>query len=569
MNNEKFSSIDTETIKGKCKVVCNENEGIFVNTFDDVMDFIFSKCNKKIVTYNVDYDVLAILKYLPKYCFEDILMFGITKYKQYVINYEKQGKECIVTYRRQQRFLYDVMQFFNSSLDVASQKFLNEKKIDISLEGITKFIHNKNNKVIEYCIQDAKLTLKLWGFLQAKFKALKINSNRPLSLAFLSYNYFKHYFKKEKITRTCNDYFQLGYYGGRFEILQRGYFRNACLYDLNSAYPSAINQLYSLNGAEYVKNENITKDTIYGLFYLELDFREFLFLPLPLRQGNGKIIFPYGQFRGYYTLEDIKLLDKYHYKYKILENICVHNEKKKIIDINYYYTLRKKKVQLDYVLKIMLNSLYGKFAQKTNKKFFKGILSDSDVDLFYSKEEFGGSTNFIFASFITSYIRRVIYDYAMLFSDKVIFFNTDGILFSDDIVNIKDSNKLGGMCKKDYKGAYVIGSGIYGLIKSDDIIEWKRRGLQIDSKLLNNLKDSKNKYVELNSTKRIGLTENNLRLNYNLNEITNVLKKVNFNFDNKRLWFSDFKNGSEIFTRQIQSKPIKLNLELYSKLVRG
>jgi len=60
----KFSGIDTETINGKCKVICNEREGIFVTKFSDITNFLFSKCNEKIVVFKLDYDILAILKYI-------------------------------------------------------------------------------------------------------------------------------------------------------------------------------------------------------------------------------------------------------------------------------------------------------------------------------------------------------------------------------------------------------------------------------------------------------------------------------------------------------------------------
>jgi len=563
----KFSGIDTETINGKCKVICNEREGIFVTKFSDITNFLFSKCNEKIVVFKLDYDILAILKYLPNSLLDELIHFGKIEYKGFKIAYIK-DKEFIIRKGKKKRMLYDVFQFYNMKLDTAGEIFLKQKKIDITLDEITKYIQERNPKVIDYCIQDSKLALQLWNKLQLEFEKLKINTSRPMSLAYLSYNYFKLFFKQEKVSNVTNDFFELAYYGGRFEVLKRGYYPNACLYDINSAYPSAMNEMLSLEGSSIVENSKINKDTIYGLFYLELDFDLQEFLPLPFRQKNGKIIFPYGKFRGYYNLEDIKLLNKYKFRYTILENILINNkDKKKIIDIEHFYKLRKENKDLDYVLKILLNALYGKFAQKINKYKNKKMLSENDFDLYYQKEDNSSSTNFIFASFITSYIRAKIYDYAMLKENKVIFFSTDGLLFEDKI-KIEDSIKLGSLSqKKEYQGAYIIGSGIYGLknVKEDNI-EWKRRGFFIDSKELDNLKSSKESSFILDTKKRVGLNLTSLKLKYELNKIENITKKININFDTKRLWWDSFKSGSEVFTKKILSQPIKLNLEL-SKLL--
>ena len=49
------------------------------------------------------------------------------------------------------------------------------------------------------------------------------------------------------------------YYGGRFEILKRGFIGKGYLYDINSAYPYALTQIPDLSKGKWIKQKRIHK----------------------------------------------------------------------------------------------------------------------------------------------------------------------------------------------------------------------------------------------------------------------------------------------------------------------
>ena len=124
------------------------------------------------------------------------------------------------------------------------------------------------------------------------------------------------------------------------------------------------------------------------------------------------------------------------------------------------------------ISKLCLNSLWGKFAQRTNmsqtkyitdvSEFYKILLddkltnknfqfiNDDMVQMTYNfKDQFvdnSNNTNIFIACFTTSHARLMLYDKLDYLKEKVLYFDTDSIIYIDDgKKTIKTGDMLGNM----------------------------------------------------------------------------------------------------------------------------
>jgi hypothetical protein len=171
-----------------------------------------------------------------------------------------------------------------------------------------------------------------------------------------------------------------GYFGGRVEIFRmRG--ENLNYYDVNSLYPFCMLQEMPA-GRPIAVNERV-KDLI-GFYEIEADIPEGLHIPpLPV-VANGKLFFPVGRGVFNTTEAELKILDRLNIKFKVKKGFVFSARGhifKKFIEKMYSIRQQFPKGTLDnYVAKLVMNSLYGKFAQKRE-----------NTELIYSTELIEGS----------------------------------------------------------------------------------------------------------------------------------------------------------------------------------
>ena len=127
---------------------------------------------------------------------------------------------------------------------------------------------------------------------------------------------------------------------------------------------------------------------------------------------------------------------------------------------------------LKSIAKLCLNSLWGKFAQRSNMsqtkyvtevfEFYEILLddkldnknfqfiNDEMVQMTYNfKDQFvdnSKNTNIYIACFTTSHARLMLYDKLDYLNEKVLYFDTDSIIYADDgTKNVKTGDMLGDM----------------------------------------------------------------------------------------------------------------------------
>ena len=167
------------------------------------------------------------------------------------------------------------------------------------------------------------------------------------------------------------------YFGGRFEILKQGILNDVWEYDINSAYPDAMQYLPCLKHGKWVKGK-------VGNIYLAhtkwamIDRTGALEpQPFPFRTKDGTIIFPCNG-RGWYwswEVESAKKIGKWFIKvdecYSWVQE-CSHKPFDWISELyDYRKSLGGPKGD---VLKLAINSLYGKMAQNVGHPRYRSIV---------------------------------------------------------------------------------------------------------------------------------------------------------------------------------------------------
>ena len=162
-------AFDTETIDGYVKLIaCNDGKYLLFdkikeNNVEKILKFMTRKEYYSSLNffYYIDYDVAAIIKYLPEKNIKELLTTARTTYKDFHLSYIPHKVFTIKRFKKFWRF-YDLWQYYKTSLDNAAKTYLNsEGKDPIDRERLSYDLSywKKNLKaIIDYCIKDCKLT---------------------------------------------------------------------------------------------------------------------------------------------------------------------------------------------------------------------------------------------------------------------------------------------------------------------------------------------------------------------------------------------------------------------------
>ena len=378
----KIVGMDTETHHGDIYLIA-DSEGNFLDkiSFDTVTKFLFKHEGQWIFFYNLAYDAECILKLLPEnilksYKWKKELIFQYNEFKIHYIEKRKlsisKGKHSVVC--------YDIMQYYdNKSMITACQEMFNEKldeeylHVKGKIKHISKFYYSRHKKQIRnYCIDDCILTQKLaknwihtfkqvFGFytnnwISAGYLAEKVLLNNHIEIPLFN----EIHYGVQELARSS-------FYGGRFELIKRGYIGKCYLYDINSAYPHSLTHIQDIRAGKWFESRKINPKSKLGFFYIEANVsNKVKIAPFPFVKKNRTICYPSGKFRTYVTLDEL-LMVKHDpkIKYKILESWQFIPEKnctypfKDFIEKQYEkrMVLKQNNNKLEKTIKIILNSI--------------------------------------------------------------------------------------------------------------------------------------------------------------------------------------------------------------------
>jgi len=580
---KKVLAFDTETYKGKCKLLaCSGSKYILNPTFYQALKFLFYLANNSKVYrffYNLDFDITSILKLwisninvLKKRILRKIkwLKNGIeVKYKDFLIKWIK-GRMFTIKHltRRKSVVFTDIFNFFHLGLNKSSEIYLNDIKIDDidgNLLNTSLDYWNKRQKdIIKYCIQDCILTKRLGVLLIKSIEKVGLPLPKYIvSSASLSKQYFRHNGFIPKVSHIPKIILQISYdcyFGGRFEMFKRGFFEKLYLYDIVSQYPTFIKELLSLRDGVWKQDNILPSNECYGYFKAKVDIpKDYLIPTIPISH-NGINKFPNGIIEKWYTWYDLDLIrdfivnisDSFIFcESALCETNPKNNHKPFKEKIEWLFEKKKElkgKSDLDYnLVKLCMNAVYGCFIEK-HKNYNKDGTFELNSGILF---------NSVYASQITAFGRwSVIKDIPRESYKHIIAIHTDSILTDKSMNNLLDiGNNLGQWnIEKTGKGL-ILNTGMYQI---DDMV--KTRG--IPKKFIKDWlefceinKIYKKKSFKITHMRKLAeglIRDKDLS---NVNTMIDDIRSVNCNSDSKRDWLRDFKSFNDVLTSNIDSLP--------------
>jgi hypothetical protein len=285
--------------------------------------------------------------------------------------------------------IYDVGGFFQCSF----VKALREWKVGTpeQVDRISGMKEKRNDFVIEdaariraYCAQECTLLVSLMDTLartlwSAQIELFQWHGSGAVAEAILSRHATRE--KLGKVPAAFSEAVLGAYFGGRSEIFRQGVLPLPLHnYDINSAYPTALLRIPILEGATWERVGRYDPDAAYALWDVAWDVappgrRSYeipapLFGPFPYRR-DGRIRYPY-RGRGWYHAVEVRAAMEVFGEpcFRILGGIVIRPIRD---DRPFSFVADLAATRLEYkqrddprhrVLKLGLNSLYGKQAQK-------------------------------------------------------------------------------------------------------------------------------------------------------------------------------------------------------------
>jgi len=432
---------------------------------DEFIKFIFDALpNKSIIfAHNLNFDGRFILDY----CENNKIKYKIRLLKGKIIR-------IIVIFKRNNK---KIKLIFRDSFVLLLS----------SLENLTNGFEVQHKKLkvdYEIGIDDPRLKDYFANDLMGLYEVLeKANDHGLLQKSTLASNVMATYkfenpnIKFERCDDKIDGIFRKSYYGGRTEVFKHLFEtknENDILYyyDFNSLYPFVMEKYqYPLPIADNYENVDKYDPDKLSICYVYVKTPPNLKIPvLPYRTEEGKLIFPTGEFYGFYTSTEINLalsqgytIDFIHiYQFKETDYIF-----KNWVDKHYQEKMTAPNKTIKTIAKLRLNSLYGKFGQRMVLKDLKEISEDEALnDTEHIKYKIGSHyyievdkkdiySDFIhseIASFITANARVELYNmFLKVGLDNVYYCDTDSILTSTKLPDEFVDNEILGKMKLEHK----------------------------------------------------------------------------------------------------------------------
>lgn len=488
--------------------------------YDEFMKYLVSLKGKKMIfVHNLSFDGRFILNWLHKHN----IKFDVIPYSR-----------GILAIRFNNIVIKDSFALFPLAQDKLLKAFGLKTKVKVDFDKIDYDNPVHQQLVYERNLYDTKSLLEVLIIINKQFfKLFKINPLRYLTLSQVAIRIFRTHFLnvdiqnpyifdkrgKRYFRKEIYDFVRESYAGGRVEVFDFRDKFHMRYYDFNSLYPSVMRD-GKIPLKHFIYEENLSIEEFLEILekyegFAEIDVRVYENVKYPIlwKKHKGRLIFPVGYFSGVYPFPEIRLFLKYKQGEILRVKRVFYAVKSERIFKDYVdklYNMRKKmKTEgnpFQLVVKLLLNSLYGKFGQRLEKLDYKIVDSISEIVELEEKgyEQLGENNIYVkkiekipsnfqiihIASYITSLARCKLIETILELDKKgyeVVYCDTDSIVTN---ARIKDSDELGEL-KLEHKVFYfkAYAPKVYVLIDEDDKIYFKAKG--VDKQLLKNCKSKR------------------------------------------------------------------------------
>lgn len=511
------------------------------------------------VWFNLNFDVNVILKALPRENVNDIKTHGHTDFtvdgKEYGITYIPK-KALRISVNGHSYNHYDVSQFtYAGGLDDSADVWLGDGKADENVDvkkfglgsdgSLNDYTRENLSEIVRYLRKDCKLTARIMReVIDTAENELEpgVPFGSPFSTGYVAADYFRNrseYKPGYTATRIQSAAWE-SYYGGRFEVIQRGNVGPVAGPDINSAYPAVMAELPDPQDLTWKSYGSRPMDTdISELDEADMEKAALGFVrveattdperpiqPFAVKNENehDRVEYPALENRETWTILDNFLFardEDFFQSYELKEVILGFENDSVSYPFSFFKDLYAERKALEAdgrdkaakLVKIVMNSIYGKTCQTTVKlKAIEDFADEADLDVvtaddipekysvvtdprgdtYLEYQTAGRLFNPILAAYITGRTRlqllRAVVENG-LESDTVML-ATDCLMLQKDAFESSPlyaeaerdeapRDALGGW-DYDYVGdGFVVGSGVYQVNRTDvDEIKHGMRGFK-------------------------------------------------------------------------------------------
>lgn len=447
------------------------------------------------VWYGFGWDVNMMLGDLPirgeRHSLEDLITNGRTSWRGYHLSYIPRKIFRVFTRREDGKVdrsftSYDVLGFFGGSFVAACESWGVKlpKVIRTGKAGRGGFDAWPMDKLITYNAAEVIALVDLMDRLRDAIRRAGWSVSSWHGSGALASVWLRTHGTKKAIAAPAPTLARVAaraYFGGRIDAAAWGHAEGVHHYDINSAYPAAFADCPDLSKLTYVKRSPRGVDVaalppfslVSVRWSVSVPERPAPFWgPLPWRDHRGSILYPPRGAGWYYAVEVAAAMARgiEGARYKVVEVLVPHGDLVYPFDeqirTDYAHRARLKKAgdPAHVPIKLALNSLYGKLAQKQSY--------DDRPPPYYS---------LLWAGFITAATRARI-SRAMGDGSTTLAVMTDGI-FTSRALDVPVSGKLGSWSKDDRCSLDVAEPGVYSLTFDDGRVESYTRGYEPEAGL--------------------------------------------------------------------------------------
>lgn len=304
----------------------------------------------------------------------------------------KEGN-ILAIYLKNNITLADSFHLLPHSLDKLANQFkLEMTKGSIPHDKITlKNYKNYKEDAITYCINDSKILFKVLEHFQHIIKSHNISPIDPLNCitlpqfafqTFRTEKYFPETWELYKLDKRKYNFVAEGYYGGKVDVFvtyAKSNDENIFYYDVNSLYPHVMLNVMPEGPGQWVDGKDVDLSSFFGFVEVTVTSPKSLNIPiLPFRHDGG-LYFPQGTFTSVQFSEELKYALNYGYEIKNINKGLSFNKREAVFDkyVNEFYKIKEQESKtrgaLYFVVKLLLNALYGKFGMKPVESEFRVI----------------------------------------------------------------------------------------------------------------------------------------------------------------------------------------------------
>lgn len=467
---DKLTTFDIETLTDNFNL---DRLGLyskdFAEIFTDYGEFLNFIIKKKILKlwafYGGGFDFLLLLDYI-----RENKQFKLTR----IIEVNGLILHLKINYQGFEFSLFDAYFLVRRDLNTFAKSMGVGEKLDVDAKHLEDYTIEQRNA---YVLNDCKILHDAIEEFENILGFLEITISRIALMDFT--NRFCQHDLKYKYPSDFIDNIQAFYYGGHVDVFKR-YGENLNYYDINSCYGYSMREVGSIYDYLMFVDHFADTETEKGLYNItiEKDLKVPI-VPIRYKESNyEKIYFLNTRKQLQATSLDIELLEQFNIPYKVHNGFLFKYDPNFFAGyVDYWYEQRLKSVKMEFIAKLMINSLYGKYGQKI-RRLSTVISEDLEDDQYYDRELNLGrketlSINWFskpeIAAWITSGARFFHSQLLNKYQDHLYYCDTDSLIIDCEMQKDEIGIEIGKVKLVDHiERGYFLGSKFYGLFGNAD-----------------------------------------------------------------------------------------------------